>query len=134
MTNFGDWLKPTLLGPMLTMWTLATLVSLTIGMAAVTGGRLDTWLQGMLIASFFAAGLVVLLLAADLFLLKMKWRKLPTGTRAWISSILSPFAVMVIWNLPFFPPPSSVLGLVLFITVPMSLGALGVRMLFGERV
>lgn len=133
MTSFGDWLKPTLLGPLLTTWGLTTLGSVLVGMHALSGGRFDNWLVGMLAASFFGAALGVLLIGVDVLLLKAKMRALPTGARAWISSLLSPLGVFFIWSLPFFSPPESVLGGVLFIVGPMSTACLGARMLFGAK-
>lgn len=133
MTSFGDWLKPTLLGPLLTTWGLTTLGSLLVGMHALSGGRFDSWLTGMLIASFFGAGLGVLLVGVDVLLLRLKLRQLPTGARAWMSSLLAPLGVFFLWSLPFFPPPESVLGTVLFIVGPMAGACFGARMLFGQR-
>lgn len=133
MTSLTPWLKPTLLGPLITLWTLTTLGSLTLGMAAITGDRLDSWAVGMLWASFFGSGLGVLGIGVDVLLLKLKWRQLPTGARAWIPSVLSPFGVAFIWGLPFLPPPESVVGLVLFISLPMVAATFALRMLFGRR-
>ena len=133
MTSFSPWLKPTLLGPLITLWSLTTLGSLTLGMATITGDRIDSWAVGMLWASFFGSGLGVLGVGVDVLLLRMKWRRLPTGPRAWIPSVLSPFGVAFIWGLPFLPPPESVVGLVLFITAPMIAATFALRMLFGQR-
>ncbi len=133
MTSFGDWLKPTLLGPLLSVWGLTTLGSVLVGMEALSGGRFDNWLVGMLVATFFGAGLGVLLIAIDVLLLRAKVRSLPTGARAWISSVLAPFGVFFIWSLPFLSPPESVLGGVLFIVGPMTAACLGARMVFGAR-
>lgn len=133
MTSFGDWLKPTLLAPLLTTWGFTTLGAVLVGMHALTGGRFDNWLVGMLAASFFGAGLGVLLIAVDVLLLKAKLRSLPTGARAWLSSSLTPVGVFGIWSLPFLPPPQSVLGLVLFVVGPMVSACFGARLLFGAK-
>ncbi len=133
MTSLRDWLKPTLLGPLFTTWALTTLGSLLVGMAALTGGRFDGWLTGMLVGSFFGSGLGVLLVGVDVLLLRAKMRQLPTGGRAWISSCLVPLGVFMIWSLPFMAPPDSVLGGVVFIVGPMSAACFGSRMLFGQR-
>src|SRR5688572_2973721 len=104
MTNLSDWLKPTILGPLFVTWGLATLGAVASGMSAVlwlgfmqpawaAGAGFDQWLLGMLFASFFGSGLAVLLVTADLVLLKWQVRSLPTGGRAWLSSLLAPFAV-----------------------------------------
>lgn len=133
MTSLSRWLKPTLLGPLITLWTLTTLGSLTLGMAAISGDRLDSWALGMLWATFFGCGLGVLGIAVDVLLLRLKWRQLPTGARAWIPSVLSPFGVAFIWGLPFLPPPESVVGLVLFISMPMIAATFALRLMFGRR-
>jgi len=131
MTNYGAWLKPTLLGPALTMWVLTTIGTILIGMEAFSGGRLDTWAQGMLLSSFFAAGLAVLLIASDLMLLKFKIRAIPTGSRAWVSSLLSPLATFFLWR--FIPIPESILVFVLFLFGSMTLASAGLRVMFGQR-
>lgn len=133
MTSLSPWLKPTLLGPLLTLWTLTTIGSITVGMATLSGGRLDNWAIGMLWASFFGSALGVLAIAVDVLLLKLKWRSLPTGARAWIPSVLSPFGVAFIWSLPFLPPPETAVGAVLFISLPMVAATFVLRMMFGRR-
>jgi hypothetical protein len=133
MTSFGDWLKPTLLGPLLTTWSLTTLGQVLVGMHVLSGGRFDNWLLGMLFASFFGAGLGVLLVGVDVLLLRLKWRRLPTGGRAWISSLLSPLGVFFILSLPFLPPPQSALGTVITLLGSMSAATFGARMLFSQR-
>jgi hypothetical protein len=133
MTSYGDWLKPTLLGPLFTMWGLTTLGSVLVGMHALSGGRFDSWLLGMLLVSFFGAALGVLLVGVDVMLLRSKLRALPTGGRAWISSVLTPLGVLFIWSLPFFGPPESAVGQILFIVGPMTAACFGTRLLFGRR-
>lgn len=133
MTSFTPWLKPTLLGPLFTLWTLTTLGAVMVGMGALSGGRIDTWLLGMLWASFFGSALGVLLVGVDVLLLKLKWRQLPTGARAWLSSCLTPFVVFFVWTLPFWPQPETILGVFTFITLPMAGAAFATRLLFGAR-
>lgn len=131
--EFTRWLKPTLLGPLLTLWTLTTLGSILVGMAALSGHRIDGWLTGMVWTTFFGSTLGVILVGVDVLLLRLRFRQLPTGTRAWISSILAPFAVFFIWTLPFLPPPESVAGVVAFVMLPMAAASFLVRVLFGQR-
>ncbi len=131
--SFREWLKPTLLGPLLSVWGVTTLGSLLVGMAVLSGGRFDSWLVGMLFGSFFGSALGVLLVGVDVLLLRLKMRKLPTGGRAWISSMLAPFGVFLIASLPFWPPPETVLGSVLALVGPMAGACGGSRILFGTR-
>ncbi|HBQ11885.1 MAG: hypothetical protein RLO52_16185 [Sandaracinaceae bacterium] len=134
MTSLSPWLKPTLLGPLIVLWSLITIGAVLGSMPAIAGERLDGWLIGMLWMSFFGSGLGVLLIAVDVLLLKLKWRQLPTGGRAWISSCLTPMAVFFIWTLPFWPPPESVVGLFVFLVTPMFAAAFALRLLFSARV
>src|SRR5687767_42822 len=101
--DFGAWLRPTLFGPFLTMWSLATVGSLLGAQQTVLGHRFDSWVTAMLIGSFFAAGMAVLLLVADITLLKAKKRMLPMGQRAWTSSCATPLATMGLWTV--WPAP-----------------------------
>jgi hypothetical protein len=129
MTSFRPWLVPTLVGPFATMWTLVTLAFLLAGQAQILGERLDTWAVAMLITGFLAAGHVVALLVADVLLLGLKLRRLPTGGRAWASSMLSPFALQLLWMLPV--PVESFFGLAVWIAVSMLAAVTLVRLAFG---
>jgi len=129
MTSFRPWLVPTLVGPFATMWTLVTLAFLLTGQAQILGERLDTWAVAMLITGFLAAGQVVALLVSDVLLLKLKLRRLPTGGRVWLSSLLSPFIVQMIFMIPM--PIESVFGLALWVLGGMLGAATANRLLFG---
>ena len=133
MQSFSSWLKPTLLGPLLTLWLLTTAGAFLIGMQALSGGMIDSWLVGMLWATFFGSTLGVILVGVDVALLKAKVRRLPTGLQAWIGGVLTPFGVFSLWQLPFFGQPETVLGLVAFLMLPMVGAALAVRLVFGSR-
>src|SRR5258706_12714493 len=104
MTSMSDWLKPTLLGPLLVTWVTTTLGTVLVGMHTLSGGRFDSWLLGMLIASFFASGLGGMLVTADVALLAWKLRKLPTGGGGWVSRCLRPFAGFLIGTVFPLPP------------------------------
>jgi hypothetical protein len=131
MNSFGAWLRPTILGPLITMWVFATLGSVLVGAAALTNGLVDNWLTAMIFASFFGSAIVVMLITADLVLLRAKLRSLPTGSRAWTSSSLAPLGIFFLWR--FFPAPETAIGLVIFLLVPMALASFGLRYLFGQR-
>lgn len=132
MTSLRPWLKPTLLGPLLTTWGLGTLGAILVGAAALSGGRLDGWLQLMIFATFFGCAIGVILVGVDVVLLKLQWRALPTGGRAWLSSLLTPIFVFVLWNLGFFQP-ETMFGVVLWLFGPMFLAAVGSRLVFSAR-
>lgn len=133
MQSFTPWLRPTLIGPLATLWTLITALHLLIGVDALSDGRIDSWAIAMLFATAYGCTLIVALIVSDLVLLKAKLRALPTGGRAWLSSILSPFAVSMVASLPLWPEPRSWLGVAVLIAAPIALGAPLVRLVFGRR-
>ncbi len=133
MTSFGPWLKPTLLGPLLTSWGYMSLGIWLLGVATITGGHLDDWLIAMLWASAFGCMLGVTSIAVDVALLAAKMRSLPTGVRAWLTSLLAPVGVIFIWQLPIWNPPESVLALVVLLVAPMFVSPLLLRLAFGTK-
>lgn len=136
MTDFTTWIRPTLYGPFVTTWGVATLLSLTQGLALAlpNGERLDGWLALLLSTSFFAAMVVVGLLTADLALLRLGLRKLPTNGRAWLSALLAPFGVWATWMIfGWGDEDSSVLAIVCLIGTPFVAAPLALRWLLGER-
>lgn len=129
MSSFRPWLVPTLAGPFVTMWTLVTIAFLLVGQAQILGERLDSWALAMVLSGFLAAGQVVALLVADVALLKLKWRRLPTGARVWLSSLASPFVVQTVFMIPL--PIESIAGLAAWVVVGMLGAATANRLLFG---
>ncbi|MBX3273947.1 MAG: hypothetical protein KF729_27025 [Sandaracinaceae bacterium] len=131
MTSLRPWLLPTLLGPLLVMWGLATLGAIALGTTALTHGTVDDWAVLMLWSTFFGCTMGVALVVSDVVLLVAKLRQLPTGGRAWLSSLLVPFFCYGLWVA--LPPPSSALMLLAWILGPMGLAAVASRLLFGAR-
>ncbi len=132
MTSFRPWLLPTLLGPLLTMWGLATFLSMLIGAAAATNGTVDTWAVLMMYATLIGSAIGVITVGIDVTLLKLKWRCLPTGGRAWLASMLTPLLVYMLWTQLWWLPQTEV-GVVMFIMLPMVGCSFGTRMVFGTR-
>jgi len=126
------WLLPTLLGPLLTLWGLATFLSMLIGAAAASLGRIDTWAVLMMWATFIGSAIAVITVGVDVFLLWLKWRALPTGGRAWLASMLTPLLVYVAWTQLWWLPETE-LGAVMFILLPIVGCSFGTRMIFGTR-
>ena len=132
MTSLRPWLQPTLLGPLLTLWGLATFLSMLFGAAAATNGMIDTWAVLMMWATFIGSSIGVITVAVDVTLLKLKWRSLPTGGRAWLGSMLTPLLVYVLWTQLWWLPETE-MTFVLFIMAPMVGCSFGTRMIFGTR-
>lgn len=137
MTDFGSWLRPTMLGPFVTIFALVTISHLAIGGAAdeviFAGHQFDSWVMSMLIASFLGAAIVVSLIFSDVALLAAKVRKLPSGFGGWLSSMLAPLALFVGWHLVGQDGGSSVLESVLRFVVPFPASALFVRFVLGKK-
>lgn len=137
MTDFGPWLRPTLLGPFVTILGLVTMSHLALGGAGdaviFAGHEFDSWVMSMLIASFLASAVVVSLILSDVALLAAKLRKLPTGFGGWFSSLLAPFALFVAWHVIGQDGGSSVLESVLRFALPFPASALVVRFALGRK-
>ncbi len=135
MNDFGPWIRPTLVGPFLTTFGLVTLAHLVGGDASafwLADHQFDSWLVSMVLTGFVTAGIVVSLIVADVALLAMTWRKLPTGLGAWIGAMLAPFALWLGWHLAGGPSETVLEGVLRFV-VPFPLSALAVRWVFGRR-
>lgn len=132
MTDFTPWIRPTLKGPFLTVWGFTTLAHLTFGVSVLSGGRFDGWMLGMLFGSFFAATCVAALIFADLVLLRMKARKLPTGGAAWLSAMLAPIAIWMGWAWLGMGDGENVPEIVLRIAGPVLVGPLALRLVLGS--
>jgi hypothetical protein len=134
MNDFSPWIRPTLLGPFVSCFGLVTLAHFTLGEQVLFNGhRFDNWLLSMMITGFFAAGMVVNLILADVALLKSKIRRLPTGFRGWVSSMVAPLGVFFVWNTFGMGDGDSVLELVVRIVAPMIAVAYLSRLVLGAR-
>ena len=137
VTDLGSWLRPTILGPFLTMFALVTISHMAVGNAAdgvfLLGQRFDSWLVTMLITGFVACAIVVSLILADVALLAARWRRLPTGFGAWLGSLLSPFALFLAWHLVPGPGESMLEGVLAF-ALPFPASALAVRVVLGKKL
>jgi fructose-specific phosphotransferase system IIC component len=131
MTHFTPWIRPTLLGPFITTWSLVTLTTLTFGARIATLGQYDHWLIAMLSASMFTGLIVCSLIAADVFLLQRKLRQLPTGASAWMTSMLAPVGVWFTWHVLGFGD-GDIPSAVFHIAAPILLVPFPLRLLFGR--
>ncbi|UJR82614.1 hypothetical protein [Sandaracinus amylolyticus] len=135
MNDFTPWLRPTLVGPFATTWTIVSLLQLAQSALVLPNGeRLDAWLLVLLSSSFYAAMIVVGLLSADLVLLRTKLRRLPTNGRAWLSSLLAPVGVWLAWAIVGWGDEDTAIPMVVLLVSWPFLGApLALRWMFGER-
>lgn len=135
MDDFRPWLRPTLVGPFATTWTIVTLLLFAQrSLVLPNGERLDVWLLAMLSASTFAAMTVCGLLAADLALLRVKLRKLPTHARAWTSSLLAPLGIWAAWSIVGWGDEDTAIPvLVLLFAWPFVGVPLALRWAFGAK-
>jgi len=136
MTDFAPWLRPTLLGPFITLFGLVSVSHALLGGAAdallLAGHEFDTWLVAMLFAGMIASPIVVSLIVADVMLLAAKMRRLPTGFGAWLGSLLAPFALFFAWHL-VGDHGETMLGAVLAFALPFPASALAIRFVLGRK-
>lgn len=135
MDDFRPWLRPTLLGPFVTTWTVATLMLFAQrALVLPNGEQLDAWLLVLVSSGFFASMVVCGLLAADLVLLRARARKLPTRGRAWLSSLLAPLGIWIAWSVVGWGDEDTAVPLaVLLFAWPFAGVPLALRWLVGER-
>lgn len=133
MDDFRPWIRPTVLGPYLTTFGFVTLAHLSFGEEVLLAGhRLDSFLLAILTLGFYASALVVLLVIADVTYLRWKWRKLPTGVPAWISSMLAPVVTFGAWASWGWGDGSSIPELFVRIVAPMVFSCFGLRAVLGS--
>jgi hypothetical protein len=134
MDDFRPWIRPTVLGPFVTTYSLVATSHLTFGEEVLLAGhRLDSLLVGLLTMGFFSSALVVMLILADVTYLKWKWRRLPTGGTAWLSSMLAPVVTFGLWASWGWGDGESVPETIARIVVPMLVACHGLRLFFGSR-
>jgi hypothetical protein len=137
MTDFTPWIRPTVLGPFLSSFGLVIAAHLLFGMQAVNalfgGHEFDALLVSLLLTGFVSAAVVVNLIVADVALLGLKWRRLPTGFSAWLGAMLAPIALHLSWAHFGWGDGESVADLVAHIVVPMPVTAVLLRLMFGQK-
>jgi hypothetical protein len=141
MTDFTPWLRPTIVGPFVGCYALVTFAHLAFGDRAdevLLAGlyaehHFDSWVLSILITSFVAAALAVSLIVADVGLLRMKLRRLPTGLGAWLGGLLAPVALHFGWMTMLPGEATSMLDLALRFAIPFPMSALALRLLIGQR-
>ena len=132
--TLGGWFRPAFFGPWLGASAVVTALC-ALGLDLGLFGKVVGWSVGMVVASVWATAYVVVLLAVDVALLAVRVPTLPTGRRAWASSVLAPALVLGAYRL--VPPhgfyksgPWAVLAAAL---APMVVVALATRVVAGAR-
>lgn len=135
------WLAPTVLGTMLSNWTLLLALELLLGGQQAGRAAHGLWFPGILtilLGTSLGLGLTLISLLSDVLLLKLKERPPPTGRRGWLLSLLT--------TILFIPSTGALFKLMLpihtFTTAHLLLGvvfmmstcATGVRLLLGARI
>lgn len=130
----GGWLRPTLIAPWISVYAAVTAAA-ALGIDRGLFGKVVGWALGMMIGSAWTFVFCVMLILVDVALLGVKIRTLPNGKRAWLTSLLSPFAVFGLYTVA--PPyqfikygPWAVVAAVL---VPMFAVALVARLFAGQK-
>jgi len=136
MSDFAPWLRPTLLGPFVTLFGLVTISHLAVGGALdeviLAGHSFDSWVFAMAFAAMLGSPIVVSLILADVMLLAAKLRRLPRGFGAWLSAMLAPFALFFAWHV-IGDGGESALEAVLALLLPFPVSALAVRFVLGQK-
>lgn len=132
--TLGGWFRPAFFGPWLGATSVVTAFC-ALGLDLGLFGKVVGWSVGMLVASIWATAYVIVLLVTDVLLLAVRVRTLPTGRRAWATSVLAPALVLGAYRL--VPPhgfyksgPWAVLAAAL---APMLVVALVTRLVAGAR-
>lgn len=130
----GGWLRPTLIGPWISVYGAVTAAA-ALGIDRGLFGKVVGWTLGMIIGTAWTFVFCLTLLLVDVALLAVKLRTLPAGKKGWGAALLSPLAVFGVYTLA--PPyqfikygPWAIAAAVL---VPMFVVALAARVFAGRR-
>jgi hypothetical protein len=131
LKRLSSWLVPTFGGCVGATWIAVTLLAIFGPTEPLLGGRFMNWVVGMLIATPLALLLVGALIAVDVLLLR--WRRIPVGRRAWVSSSIAPILVGVVYTVHRPAQYGETVAFVLAIVLPIAAVAFAVRMIFGRQ-
>lgn len=128
------WILPTVVGPLVSVYTTVSLVALFWGDAGMIWRGVG-WAAGMLFGSIWAAVYILLLGFVDVSLLVVKLRTLPVGRRAWLMALGCPAVIAGIYKLvpPYKFYASGPWGVILAFLVPMLIVTLVARIAFGTK-
>lgn len=130
----GGWLRPTLIGPWLSVYGTVTAIA-GLGIDRGLFGKVIGWTLGMVLGSVWAFVFCTLLVAVDLLLLAVRVRTLPSGRRGWATGLLAPPMVFAVYAVAppysFYPyGPWAVVGAVV---APMVVVAALTRLFAGQK-
>jgi hypothetical protein len=132
--TFRGWIVPTLVGPLVSVYTTVTFVALLWGDVG-TIWRGVGWVAGMVFGTVWAGLYMALLGLVDVALLAVRVRTLPVGRRAWAMALGCPVLIAGVYKLipPYKFYASGPWGVVLAFLLPMVLVTLVARVAFGTR-
>lgn len=133
--TIAGWLAPTMLGPWISVYS-AVSVYAAFGPEGRFLGRWAMWAMGMLAGSLVAAMYVLVLVIADVLLLALRQRMLPTGRRAWAMALGSPLLLGASYVV-FAPHGFYKYGpwaIAAALLVPMIVSAFSVRVFAGTKI
>jgi hypothetical protein len=132
--TIGQWLRPAMLGPWMSMSTAVTLYA-AFGPEIRFIPRWGVWGIGMLAGTLIAIVYVLLQVLVDVVLLALKQRALTTGKNAWLASLLGPlvvcgaYAMVEPWT--YYKNPWMVLAMLL---APILIVTIAVRLFAGTKI
>ena len=126
--KLANWLWPSVAAPVLGMW-------LTLLLRAVFLGGSKWGLVGWLpLGTGIAAALGVTLILTDLCLVVLRQRIPPVGARAWVSGLLAPAPLLVLWDVLRPPLLSAPMHHALMLAAALILTAVPLRLLTSPKL
>ncbi len=133
--TIAGWLVPSLLAPWISVVGVVTAFS-ALGVSWGIVARVATWLLGMLVGGLWTIVYCTMCMVADVALLAVRARTLPTGTRGWTLGLAAPVVVFACYAM--WPPYSfwrhCAWGVALATLAPMLVAVIVSRWVGGEKL
>ena len=130
----GQWLRPAMFGPFLSMSAAVTLYA-AFGPEFKVIPRWGVWAIGMAAGTLVASVYALLQVIVDVVLLALKQRSFATGRGAWVASLLGPLAVCASYGMiepwTYYKNPWMVLAMML---APIVMVTIAVRLFLGPKI
>ena len=128
MKRIAPWLLPTLIAPVLGAFLYVFFVS-----QAHPAVPNVAWYVVAAVAAGLSLMVGWMMAAADVTLLKLQLRELPTGWRVWLMGLAAPFPVLWSWQKMARFAITGLPQLVVTVVLPMLLTAVVLRFVLGTR-